>query len=171
MLNNLLKSAEICSLHQLANPEPNLESHKAALEEIKEILDTFKARASRHLYHLWMEQRVTQEISSRYFDGRELMFKQDRFKLETMLTEALNHITVAQRIVDDLPFLQDSESPGPFVDLDAIRAEVKKDLEKHVQYEVDMIKAEALNSIGQLGQGQALLEEYGKRIANGEKLV
>ena len=171
MLNNLLKSAEICSLHQMANPKASLESHRAALEEIKEILDTFKARASRHLYHLWMEQRITEEISNRYFDGRDLMFSQDRFKLESMLKEALNHIAVAQRIVDDLPLLQDSEAFSPFVDLDAIRAEVKQDLEKHVQYEVDMIKAEALNSLGQLGQGQAILEEYGKRIASGEKLV
>lgn len=175
-LLHLWQSAQNKSLRQIAIKNPSLEELREGLEDIREILDIFKARATRHVYHLLTERRVAEEISKRFFDGRELMFKRERDTLEAMTKQALTIIAQAQDVAGNLMFYLDKETvgdvdPSPLVDIDTIRAEVERDLEQHVQYEVDMTRAEVFSHIGKLDQGRAIFEQYGNLIATGEKLM
>jgi hypothetical protein len=165
-LLHLWQSAQNRSLRLLANKETNLEELQESMEEIREILSTFQARAKRHLYHLLMESRRAEEISRLYFGGRELMFEADRKMLAAMTKQAMGIISQAEDIASELVLLTDRESfgengPPPLVDVDAIRAEVERDLDQHVQHEVDIARAEVFGHIGKLDQWLDIYRKYG----------
>lgn len=168
LLVNFWQKAQNISLQQLALQDKSQADLQEATEEIKEVLNLFKTRSIRHLYHLLTERRLVEEISNRYFDGRELMFKQDRENLEAMTRQALGMIEHAKELVTEVAFLHDENMAGkPLIDVDAIRTEVEQDLEQHVQYEIDMAKAEIFSQIGKLDKGHAIYAQYGKMIAGG----
>ena len=175
LLHHLWQRAQNESLRQLAHKAHKLEDLQDGLEVIRALLDTFKGRANRHLYHLFSERRVVEAISQRYFDGRELMFKQDRDKLETLTREALELIERVQEVVSESDFLQDRENnadgeAAPLVDVEAIRAEVERDLQQHVTYEVDMVRADVFTELGNRDKGCAIYEHYGTLISTGGQL-
>lgn len=171
-LVNLWQQAQNKSLWELAKGQPATEEIMEASEEIREILDTFKARATRHLYHLFVERRTVEEIARRYFDGRELMFKQDRTALDAITQQALSIIKHADDVAAELVYLTDRDAfgedgPPPLVDIEAIRAQVEQDLEQHVQYELDMARADLYSHLGELNQGHAIYTKYSQQVASG----
>lgn len=127
-------------------------------EELESVLRYWKHRATRHLYHLYQEKLTAEAIGNRYFEGRDLLFEEDRAKLEAFIKSAEEHIGK----VNDVIYMLEDTAPHA-VDKEAVMQDVRQHLDEFLEYEADMAKVEVFNNSGKTEKGFAILGGYAEQ--------
>ncbi len=61
----------------------------------------YKHRATRHLYHLYTELFVDEALGQKYFNGRSLMFRDDKKLLERLIASAEDFVAKSNMVLDN----------------------------------------------------------------------
>lgn len=128
-------------------------------EALQAMMAVWSHRATRHLFHLYHEKALADAIAGRFYDGRSLLFKAEREKLDAMLKSAEEHVEKVNRISmadedGELGMLQYA------VDVEKVQQEVRDNLETAVQYEIDMAKAAVYSEAGEPEKTFGIMEPY-----------
>lgn len=155
-------------------------SKEQRVEKGAETMRTWKHRATRHLFHLYTEKLIVEEIGRKHFEGRQLMFDADKENLDRLIESAHKLIErFNEAITDVVAHIESGESSlsrevadtfrGYIVDVDAAIRDVKANLPERVQWEEAMAKKDVFSNEDRTEQAFSILRSYMPKSAIGRQ--
>jgi|GEM_PF-3123526 len=169
---NGLMLVDLMRQWMLESNQPESKPVMEGLQHITTNLKTWKHRATRHLYHLYHEKLLAEAIGNKHFDGRQLLFENDRQKLELFIMQAEKMAENQNDSVEtSIGMLEESGYPefqefipkyrDCLIDLESILAEVKADLPAAIEREEQMAKMDVYSGEEQHDKARAIMKQYG----------
>ena len=123
-------------------------------EKKGQLFKDWKTVFENHLTELYGYRQSINSIRQNYFDSQPILFPDLNQDLGEIITDTEELASIFNEVFTDL--FQLSER----IDLEAIRQSARQRAKARMAYIVDMAKAEALDSLGESGEGVKLVERY-----------